>query len=611
LTADQGEAKERWRSGLKTGIDQGTDPGFLNVLWGKSSILLASANRLKTSGARLVFAFSAFILVLLWLSLASYSWREWQGVRLEAEHDLSATETALQGHLGQTYSAARNLLTLIDDWLTTRSSATSSETLEDLARLITQLQRYDERPISVRLINSADSIIRSLPERTEMLSTYVGDRAYVLALRNEPPGTLYISPPVVSRIDGRTVLPIVLRARANDFGIKYISAAIQEDYVAKSFIGLLSAATATVGVAKNDGTVLFVLPEDSALKSPLMDNMAGVLSSDASSNGDIREISLGTDTLALIASAKLSPDPFYVFAATDKSVLWQRWLRLVVLPTLFVVMSSAAIIAFAHWLLKLLRSNAAESEKLAAALEDARSANRSKQDFLANMSHELRTPLNAIIGFSELMTTESFGPLGNDMYKGYSQDIGDAGRHLLSIIGEILDTAKMNAGKIEIGTTAVQFNDILRDCDHMLQARIAAKELDVHREVQANLPALQIDPNHLKRILLNLLGNAVKFTAQGGRIDIHAAINRDGALALVIRDTGIGIPARRLGKLFRPFSQVEESLVRNHDGIGLGLVNTRLIVEAYGGRVWLESQYGHGTEAHVILPASCLQMTQG
>jgi len=596
---------------VKTGIDHGSDPGFLNILWGKSSMLLASADRLKTSGTRLVYAFSTFILILLWLSLASFSWREWQGVRLEAEHDLTATETALQGHLGQTYSAARNLLTLVDEWLATRSSATSQETLQDLVELITQLQRYDERPISVRLINTADTIVRSLPEHNEAVSTFVGDRTYVLALKNEPAGTLFISPPIVSRIDGRTVLPIVLRARENDFGIKYISAAVQQDYVAKAFTGLLAAATATVGVAKSDGTALFILPEDSDLKQPMLDHLEDILSPDASPNADTREFALGNRASALVVSAKLAPEPFFVFAAIDKAVLWQRWLHLVVLPALFVVMSSAAIVAFAHWLLKLLRNSAAESAKLAAALLEAQAANRSKQDFLANMSHELRTPLNAIIGFSDLMATESFGPIGNDTYHGYTEDIGNAGRHLLSIIGEILDTAKMDAGKIEIGTTVIQFNDILRDCDHMLATRVSTKELTINREVQPDLPALCMDPTHLKRIILNLVGNAVKFTARGGRVDIHAAINDDGAFALTIADTGIGIPARRLGKLFKPFSRVGESQVRNHDGIGLGLVNTRLIVEAYGGRVWLESEYGHGTKAFVILPAGCLQLAQG
>ncbi|HVI87244.1 MAG TPA: ATP-binding protein [Dongiaceae bacterium] len=573
-------------------------------------MLLASANRLKTSGTRLVFAFSTFVLILLWLSLASFSWHEWRGVRFEAEHDLAATETALQGHLGQTYSAARNLLALIDEWLATRSSTGSQETLQDLAQLITQLQHYDERPISVRLINTADTIIRSLPERDEALSTFVGDRAYVLALKDEPPGAFFISPPVVSRIDGRTVLPIVLRARANDFGVKYVSAAIQEDYVAKAFTGLLAAATVTVGIAKVDGTVLFVLPENSDLKQRMLDNLGSILLPDASPNADTREVALGDGSAALVVSAKLTPEPFFVFAAIDKAVLWQRWLHLIVLPALFVVMSSAAIVAFAHWLLKLLRNSVAESAKLAAALIDAQAASRSKHDFLANMSHELRTPLNAIIGFSELMTTESFGPLTNPAYKGYAEDIGNAGRHLLSIIGEILDTAKMDAGKIEIGTTAIQFNDILQDCDRMLATRIAAKGLTVCREVSSDLPALCMDPNHLKRILLNLIGNAVKFTAQDGRVDIRAAINGEGAFALTIADTGIGIPPRRLNKLFKPFSQVEEGQVRNHDGIGLGLVNTRLIVEAYGGRVWLESEYGRGTQAYVILPADRFQPAQ-
>jgi two-component system cell cycle sensor histidine kinase PleC len=313
--------------------------------------------------------------------------------------------------------------------------------------------------------------------------------------------------------------------------------------------------------------------------------------------------SLRDGTAALTAYARLAREPLAVFATFEENDLRWRWLRRVSLPVLLAIMSSAIVLAFTYWLLRLMRNSMAEAEKLAAALIDAQAASQSKQQFLANMSHELRTPLNAIIGFSELLTTESFGPLGNPSYRGYAQDILEAGRHLLAIIKDILDAAKMDAGKIEIDDTPTSVVELLDACEHMLAPRIADKKLSLIRHLPADPPQLRMGAVHLKRILINLIGNAVKFTAAQGRIDVTLGITADGGVSLIIADTGIGIPPSRMAKLFTPFSQVEESLSRNHDGIGLGLVNTRLIAQAYGGKVWLESEFGRGTEAHVVLPA--------
>src|SRR5260221_10451539 len=164
----------------------------------------------------------------------------------------------------------------------------------------------------------------------------------------------------------------------------------------------------------------------------------------------------------------------------------------------------------------------------------------------------------------------------------------------------------MDAGKIDLEDTPICLTDLLDECEHMLAPRIADKELVLSRHLPPDLPDLRMGAVHLKRVVINLISNAVKFTPHSGHIDTTVDIDARGALSLVISDTGIGIPPSRMGKLFTPFSQVEESLSRNHDGIGLGLVNTRLVVEAYGGRVWLESEFGSGTKAHVLLPASCL-----
>jgi len=590
---------------VKPQIERTENTGFLNILWGKGAPLIASAERLKTNGIRLALAFASFVLVVIWLSIASFCLSEWHGFQSEAEHDLVGAENVLHAHISRTYAAARNMLTLIDDWLASRAATTSPASIEDLIALIGQLQHHDERPIAVRLINSADTIIRSIPERDGPISSYAGNREYITALKNSPVGAIYVSSPFASRFDGRIILPIVLHARPNNFDIKYISAVIPEADVAEAYDQLLTKTTTTLGVVKADGTILFTLPENPALSGKIVTGLSDIIAMAPNSVSEMRQLpSLRDGTPTTVAYAKLAREPLAVFAALDATDLRLRWLRHIALPVFLATIFTAVVLAFTHWLIRLMRNSVAEAEKLAAALIDAQAANQSKQQFLANMSHELRTPLNAIIGFSELLTTETFGPLGSPNYRAYAQDIHDAGRHLLAIIKDILDTAKLDAGKIEIGDSIIGFEKQLDECENMLASRIASKRLNLNRQLSAGLPNLRMDAVHLKRVLINLVGNAIKFTLPDGCVTVTSTIKADGSFSLIIADTGIGIPPNRLSQLFRPFSQVEESLNRNHDGIGLGLVNTRLIVEAYGGKVWLESEFGRGTQAHVTLPAS-------
>jgi signal transduction histidine kinase len=590
---------------LKANAERNDGPGFLDTLFGRGALLVDSAKRLKTRGTRLALTFAGFVLAVIWLSIGSFAISEWRSVHSEAEHDLTGAQTVLRAHIGRTYNAARNMLSLIDDWLASRSTTGSKESVDDLVSVIQQLQRHDEQPIAIRLVNSADTIIRSVPERSGPINVYIGDRDYIQMLANSPTGTSYISTPILSRITGTRVLPIALHARPNAFDIKYIAAAIPENDLIAAYGQLLTESAATIGVIRADGQILLAVPEAEDLPGKIIIGTTDVIANRPPGSSGLTLLpSLRDGSPTMMAYARLAREPLAVFATFEETDLRWRWLKRIGLPLLLAIMSSIIVLAFTYWLLRLMRNSMAEAEKLAAALVDAQAANQSKQQFLANMSHELRTPLNAIIGFSELLTTESFGPLGNPSYRGYAQDILDAGRHLLAIIRDILDAAKMDAGKIDIDNTPTGIVDLLDACEHMLAPRIADKKLIVARHLPADPVQLRMGAVHLKRVLINLIGNAVKFTPAKGRIDINVGIATNGDLSLVIADTGIGIPPSRMAKLFTPFSQVEESLNRNHDGIGLGLVNTRLIVEAYGGKVWLESEFGHGTQAHVVLPSA-------
>jgi PAS domain S-box-containing protein len=236
----------------------------------------------------------------------------------------------------------------------------------------------------------------------------------------------------------------------------------------------------------------------------------------------------------------------------------------------------------------------------------AQEASRQKSQFLANMSHELRTPLNAIIGFSDLIKDESFGALA-PTYVEFATDINQSGAHLLAVINDILDFSKAEIGPLEMNEDLLDVAAALRACLRMTQPRIAEKNLTLETRIPDDLPALLGDERRLKQIAINLLSNAVKFTPEGGRIAVTAAVNGDGELVLAFQDSGIGIGAGEIAKVFDPFYQAEASLSRRFEGTGLGLPIVKRLVEMHGGHIVLSSEPGEGTLVTIRFPAERLQ----
>ena len=234
-------------------------------------------------------------------------------------------------------------------------------------------------------------------------------------------------------------------------------------------------------------------------------------------------------------------------------------------------------------------------------------ANRAKTKFLANMSHELRTPLNAIIGFSEIMHNELFGPLGSARYTEYAKDINDSGAHLLSVIDDILDISKIEAGRYALEEQDMDLAEILHWSIEIVRPRTSEKEITVILDTDPHLPPVHADIRAMRQIMLNLLSNASKFTPHGGRITVAARLGAEGNLELSVSDTGIGIPADKLNDVLEPFGQVDDGTARQHGGTGLGLSITKALTELHHGRFWLESTLGEGTTATLSLPASCLR----
>lgn len=241
------------------------------------------------------------------------------------------------------------------------------------------------------------------------------------------------------------------------------------------------------------------------------------------------------------------------------------------------------------------------SRSLRSALAAADTASRAKSSFLAAMSHELRTPLNAVIGFSEMMRMEAFGPIGSDRYREYAGDIHNSGVHLLSLINDVLDLSRIDAGELKLEEDLFAVCDIVDQSLRFIAPQAEQGALRLEADCAAALPEIFADRRRIKQALINLLANAVKFTPSGGTITIRAELVPAG-LAIAVHDTGIGIAAKDIPRALEQFGQVDSSLARKYEGAGLGLPLAKKFMELHGGSLTLESVVNVGTTVTLVLP---------
>jgi signal transduction histidine kinase len=217
------------------------------------------------------------------------------------------------------------------------------------------------------------------------------------------------------------------------------------------------------------------------------------------------------------------------------------------------------------------------------------------------MSHELRTPLNAIIGFSEIMYDERFGPL-NDVYRDFVNDVLHNSRHLLQVINDVLDLSKVESGRMEFSPEAVSMNAILAEVLDTVRAEATAKMIKLSVAIEPTCSYLVVDVSRLKQILFNYLSNAIKFTSEGGRVNVEVRPAGTDDIVIAVTDTGIGICPDDIALLFQQFQQLDSGKSKLHQGTGLGLALVKRIVEAQGGRVAVESKLGEGSTFYAYLP---------
>jgi signal transduction histidine kinase len=238
-------------------------------------------------------------------------------------------------------------------------------------------------------------------------------------------------------------------------------------------------------------------------------------------------------------------------------------------------------------------------KELEAANRELTTASQHKSEFLANMSHELRTPLNAIIGFSEVLTERMFGEL-NEKQEEYSKDIHASGQHLLSLINDILDLSKIEAGRMELELTDFDLPQAIDNALILVRERAGRRGIALQMNVDNRLGQIQADERKVRQVVLNLLSNAIKFTPEGGRIEV-AAVPKDGVVEVSVSDTGVGIAPEDQEAVFEEFRQVGTA-EKKAEGTGLGLTLCRKFIELHGGRIWVKSQVGVGSTFTFTIP---------
>lgn len=531
-------------------------------------------------------------------------WREW--TRIET----TAFESAARDAQNLTRAVAQHA---------NRTIAQVDEVIREVAYRLRHGERLDLTELHTR-VPGLDEVSRFIgvmdlqgKARTSSLTGAIGadygDREWFRQAMAQPGETVLISPPIVGRVTGEVSIPLSLRVDGPDgqpLGV--VMASILSGYFTSFFSSLdlgRNGSAAMVGIdgmiyarrAPGDPRVGERVPDLLVLRSLHLGDR-GVVTGISAVDGVERLLSYEKlrHPGLLVFTALAVEDIRAGFAAGRRTVLLQG----VVITALVMLLAGITL----HYLGRIEEGQIVARETLAAAVRarnEAEEANAAKSQFLATASHELRTPLNAILGFSEIMERELFGPLGSPRYREYMRDIRDSGYHLLALINDLLDLAKIEAGRLDLQLEPVDMSALAQNCARLMQARAA--EAGVALQVRAEPGILVMaDKLKIKQIALNLLSNAVKFTPKGGQVEL-SVVEADGTVILAVRDTGLGMSAEEVRIALEPFGQLDSRISEEREGTGLGLPLAKGLAELHGGSLTIDSLKGAGTTVTVRIPS--------
>ncbi len=303
-----------------------------------------------------------------------------------------------------------------------------------------------------------------------------------------------------------------------------------------------------------------------------------------------------------------------VLWAASFSVLSDQIAIIVVFTALYAAVTTRVAISIGDTVRKsieLAATNQALAHKLIDANQvlnkartNAENADRAKSEFLANISHELRTPLNAILGFSDVLKQQLWGAVGDPRYTEYAEDIHASGQHLLSLINQLLDISQADAGKLRLVEEELDIAPIVEDACHILRDVAQSQQISLRITLEPDLPPVLADPMRVKQIMLNLIGNALKYSGEGGTVAIAASLSSSGEFVVAVSDNGAGMSVDELRQVRKAFTRTERAIASGTEGSGLGLAIVETMITAHGGCLQLESQQGEGTTARIIFPSN-------
>jgi signal transduction histidine kinase len=535
---------------------------------------------------------------------------------VDAERQLTTISKLTAERTSQAFAAADLLARSIQSLAMKKSAADAAleiraHTAGFHAELV-GLQRLLPQADVAAVIDADGYIIAS--SRAIPVPSKITVEPYFFTLKQNPDLGLVISEPIFATVPSKWMIYL---ARPLMEDGKFIGAAVvglPVEYFETYFSTIDIGPSQSISLSNKDNILFALWPR-------IADRIGKPLygaSSDLSLPGSrlvTRTSSKGDEWIVARTSFMAQETPLWIGVAQPRDAILQPWRRSLIGIAFFALINLVILGLLASLILRAVHEEerwstaileretrlSTQAIELALARDVAEAANRVRGEFLANMSHELRTPLNAVLGFSEILEKELFGPLGDARYKEFVRDIHSSGKHLLEIIGNILDLAKVDAGKLEIYEDEFDLEDVMRGCIRLMTDSAKSVGLTMDLRLPRSPLRLRADPTRLRQILLNLLSNAVKFSGGGEGVALTGEEDERG-LVLKVIDHGIGMTAEESVRAMEPFQQIDNSFSRRYQGTGLGLPLTKSLVDLHGGLMEIESAPGQGTTVTVILP---------